>query len=179
MRVHEKNKTLSMEIWNDISGYNGLYQISTLGRVRSLKNKKAKILSQAFKDGYKVISLYRNGNGRMFRVHRLVALSFIDNPKRKPCIDHINGMRDDNRVENLRWCTKKENANYDIAIMNYRNNAISKRGKNVRQYENGVWVADYAGCNEASRMTGICNSSISDCCNGKRKTAGGYEWIYV
>lgn len=101
------------EIWKDIEGYEGLYQVSNLGRVKSfLKNKYVGAI-RAFatdKDGYFTIVLHKPGQKYNKKVHRLVATAFIPNPLNKPCIDHINTNRKDNRVDNLRWCTVKENA---------------------------------------------------------------------
>lgn len=108
------------EIWKDIEGYEGLYQVSNLGRVKSLDRKidfkdgryatyKGRVLSPKIKNGYKYVVVTQNSKYRTFLVHRLVAKAFLPNPENKPCIDHINTDRTDNRVENLRWCTHKEN----------------------------------------------------------------------
>lgn len=106
-----------MQIWKDIKGYKGHYQISNYGNVRSLK-KDAFLMKGGYLKGYKIISLWKNGTGKMFRVHRLVAAAFIPNPGNKPCVDHIDGVRFHNFVENLRWCSINENNNFDIAIRN-------------------------------------------------------------
>lgn len=106
-----------MQIWKDIEGYKGHYQISNYGNVRSLK-KDAFLMKGGYLKGYKIISLWKNGTGKMFRVHRLVAAAFIPNPGNKPCVDHIDGVRFHNFVENLRWCSINENNNFDIAIRN-------------------------------------------------------------
>ena len=106
-----------MQIWKDIEGYKGHYQISNYGNVRSLK-KDAFLMKGAYLKGYKIISLWKNGIGKMFRIHRLVAAAFIPNPENKPCVDHIDGVRFHNFVENLRWCTQDENMNYELAIRN-------------------------------------------------------------
>lgn len=125
------------EVWKPIPQWEGLYEISTQGNVRSIDKKvgmrwmgkvtskfvKGRILTpQHDKDGYKVIHLRDtfNGKNRLLKVHRLVAETFIPNPNNYPSIDHINGKRDDNRVENLRWCTNKQNINFPIAKENRR-----------------------------------------------------------
>ena len=96
------------EIWKDIKSYEGLYQVSNLGMVR-----RNKILKQSTtRIGYKQVHLCKNGKSKMLSVHRLVALHFIDNPNNKSDVNHINGIKTDNRVENLEWNTKKENMNH-------------------------------------------------------------------
>ena len=106
------------EIWKDIKGYEGLYQVSNLGRVKSLErydsyNRKVdeKILKTKENLGYIYVNLHKNGIQKGYKVHRLVAEAFIPNPNNKPCVDHINTIKDDNRADNLRWVTYKENMN--------------------------------------------------------------------
>ena len=106
------------EIWKDIKGYEGLYQVSNLGRVKSLErydsyNRKVdeKILKTKENLGYIYVNLHKNGIQKGYKVHRLVAEAFIPNPDNKPCVDHINTIKDDNRVDNLRWVTYEENMN--------------------------------------------------------------------
>ena len=105
---------MSKEIWKPIKGYEGGYEISNLGRIKSLKGGH-KILKQ-FKQnsGYDLIDISKKGEGFTITVHRLVAKHFIQNPDNKPCVNHINGDKCDNSVDNLEWCTHKEN--YDHAV---------------------------------------------------------------
>lgn len=123
------------EEWRPVIGYEGLYEVSDWGNVRTVeriidmfmflqskyvKRKiKCKLLSKfKDKDGYDGVNFKIKGVHKLGKVHRLVAEAFIPNPENKPYIDHINGIRDDNRVENLRWCTQKENLNFEIAKNN-------------------------------------------------------------
>ena len=119
-------ENLFNEVWRPVKGYEGLYEVSNLGNVRSvdrhvmygnhyhlLKGKPIKSFPNS--RGYLRINLSKNNKVKQYPVHRLVANAFIPNPKNLPCIDHINTIRDDNRVENLRWCSQKENMNNPIS----------------------------------------------------------------
>ena len=114
------------EIWKSIKSYEGLYEISSLGRVKSLNYRgtgKKKILKNIeCSNGYLMVNLTKNGKQKQFKVHRLVAEAFIPNPEDKPCIDHINTIRTDNRVSNLRWVTQKENCNNELSKKKYSEN---------------------------------------------------------
>ena len=115
------------EIWKDIKGYEGMYQVSNLGRVRSLKYGKYKILKGTKSKGYLQVRLSKNGYQTTYRIHRLVAEAFIDKIEGKNCVDHINGIIDDNRSENLKWCTVKENNTFPLAI---KHKQEANKGKN-------------------------------------------------
>lgn len=120
------------DIWKDIAGFEGYYQISNLGSVRSvdriapdttgswgrLRRLKGKLMKTQLLNGYWVVMLYKDSKYRHARVHRLIAEAFIANPENKPHINHINGLRSDNRIENLEWCSHAENMKhcYDIGL---------------------------------------------------------------
>lgn len=112
------------EIWKDIEGYEGLYQVSNLGRVKRMRfiNKntnieKERIKSQKIrKDGYLEVALYKNGKGKYIQVHRLVAKSFIPNPKKLPQVNHIDGNKQNNKMDNLEWCDCQENMQHSYKI---------------------------------------------------------------
>lgn len=108
------------EIWKDIKGYEGLYKISNLGKIKSLsrpRNKYQFIEEHILKTrlthrGYELVSLSKDGKLKSFYVHRLVAQTFIENPEKKSCVNHINGIKIDNQVNNLEWCSYSENMNH-------------------------------------------------------------------
>ena len=126
------------EIWKPIKDYEGLYEVSNLGRVKSLNYRgtgKERILKNTERsNGYLAIGLIKNGKTKMFRVHRLVAEAFIPNPENKPCVDHINTIKNDNRVENLRWVTCEENNNNPLTRKKMSKNHVDIKGENHPMY---------------------------------------------
>lgn len=174
------------EIWKDIEGYKGSYQASNLGPIKSLDRfdsaghkLKGKILKGYINpDGYRQVTLC-NGNIKTCVVHRIIALTFIPNPENKPYINHKKGIKIDNRVSELEWCTPSENNKhaYDIGLK--RKGKEHHFSKPVLQYnKNGVFIAEYFSQTEARRKTGINKANISSACIGKTKTAGGYIWKF-
>lgn len=179
------------EIWKNIQGYEGLYQVSNLGRIKSLNyNHKniEKILKYGIDtSGYKVVNLWKDGKGKTKTIHRLVAIHFISNPNNYPVINHIDENKQNNNITNLEWCTYKYNINYSSrdghAIserMKNNNNAIKKKVKCITTGE--VFDAVI----EAARKYNIDRSSISKACKGKMKYTGKHpitkeelRWEYV
>lgn len=155
------------EAWKVIDGYDG-YEVSSLGRVRSTKHTKAKILSQRLQgDGYLKVQLCRRGKKKDFLVHRLVAKAFVENPSNLPQVNHRNEDKSDNWVENLEWCDNKYNTTYSI-------------GRTVLQYSlDGRQLAAYPSTTAAALETGAGQSHICKCCRGRLKSAGGYVWRYA
>ena len=199
-----------MEEWRDIKGYEGLYQISSEGRVKSkqriARNNqtiKEKIRKPKIdKDGYCCVSLWIDGVSKEYFIHRLVAQAFILNPYNKPCIDHINTNKTDNRAENLKWCTHKENANNPISREKYLRNRYKVEGthrisvyrptkesiekmaekhkKPVAMYKNGILIKKFNSAADAEREdNNLKFMSISAACNGRLKTYRGYEWKFI
>jgi len=176
-----------MEIFKDIKGYEGLYQVSNLGNVRSYyKDKEGKILSAGLKpEGYKYVNLHSDKN-KNFYIHRLVALAFIPNPQNKTQVNHINGIKNDNRLDNLEWATSSENRlhAYKIGLqkgqsINQKKGADNPRSRPVVKLNiNGEFIQNYAGVCEAARQIGGHQANISACCKGKTKTAYSFKWQY-
>lgn len=177
-----------MEIWKDVVGYECKYMVSNMGRVKSLNYNntgKEKIL-KPFKNrkGYLQVILCKNNKIKKFLVHRLVAASFIPNTENKPCIDHINTIKDDNRACNLKWCTAKENVNNPISMK--RRLDVVKFGKDncyskaVYQYSlEDKFIRKWDCMMDVQRELGFRTGNISNCCSGKRKTAYGFVWKYA
>lgn len=153
-----------IEEWKDIKGYEGLYQVSNLGRV-----KRKKILTPWLgTDKYNYISLSKNGNVTKFKVHRLVAKAFIPNPDNKPTVDHINRDRLDNRVENLRWATYKEQRSNQTSTET-KIKAIDIATGEYNYYKSQV---------ECGKKLNLSSKSINDCLRNKQKQLGGYIFEY-
>lgn len=168
------------EIWKDIQGYEGLYQISNLGRVKSYRQwKRAScpaeyILKNSIaNNGYCQITLYKDRKKKKFLVHRLVAEAFIPNPKNLPHINHKDENPSNNNVNNLEWCTPQYNNCYGTA----RFRAMITNGYPVNQYLiNGQWLATYVTSSVAADITGISIKEISACIRGDLHSAGGFIW---
>ena len=186
------------EVWKDIPEYEGLYQGSNFFKVRSVdhwvSNGKGNYLVKGQllnpikeKDtGYLTVRLCKNCVTKKHYIHRLMAELFIPNPDNLPTVDHINRIRDDNKISNLRWAsfqtqrfntTRKKKTPKKKIIVDKQN----INGKPVIQLsKDGHFVAEYSSVKEAERQTGICFVNISNCCLGRkyRHTAGGYRWCY-
>lgn len=171
-----------MEEWRDIQGYEGMYQVSNEGRVRSMDRTirtstgdrfyKGRIISGRVTNGYIYFDLYVMGKRKEARANRLVAEAFIPNPNNLPEVNHIDENPSNNKVENLEWVTHKQNMNHGTC----QERRARKQSKRVQMISNGVVINEFCSMREAQRVTGIGCGNISHCCQGKRKYAEGYQW---
>lgn len=186
-----------------INGYEGIYEVSNLGRVKSLKRKatssirtrmvRERLLAPSINPrGYAIVRLYKNGVRTNFTIARLVATTFIPNPLNKPEIDHIDGTRTNNIVSNLRWVTAKENTNNPVTLkrraeaskrIDHRNHRALKGSDNpisrkvaCLDLKTGI-ITHYSFMGEAVR-SGCCSTSISKCCRGLIKSCKGKQFYY-
>lgn len=135
------------------------------GRIKQIKPRKDH-------DGYMIIDLHDKKICTK-RVHRLVAEAFIPNHENKPQVNHINGNKADNRVENLEWCDCKYNILHKNLILHHKH---SSKKQIIKQIKDGIVIAEFNGLHEAQRKTGFCYQNIGKCCQGKYKTIGGFQW---
>jgi len=185
---------MQKETWKPIVGYEGLYEVSNMGRIKSLpktidihrclQHRNEKIFNGS-KDnhGYMCVTLCNNGKRKTFKVHRLVAYAFIPNPDNLPQINHKDENKANNCVENLEWCDQSYNINYG----NRNKKCILTKNKNgsfgaevpILQYTfDGVFVKRYSSLSEVERTTGKCYVSVICCCSGKFTHSYDYIWIY-
>lgn len=189
-----------MEFWKDIKGYEGLYQVSNMGNVRSadrivhIKKKnfeydelrKGRILKgQARKHGYLAVWLYKlDGTKRQESIHRLVAEAFCAKQDQDTDVNHKNEIKTDNRASNLEWCTHKENSNYGTALARRtktcRDNHV--RWKPVKQYDlQGNFIAEYPSLAEMEKQTGYSKGNVCNAIKGKHGQTHpyGFRWEYA
>lgn len=182
-----------VEDWRPVVGYEGLYEVSDWGRVRSLKYGKERILYQYLTTAnYYLVALSKNGKVRRFGVHRLVATAFIPNPDKKPQVDHISGVRTENFAWNLRWATQSENlrnpATYHkffrplseetknkLSVLAKQRGQRSKRLVDQIDMETGEIIKTWISAAEAGR-NGFSENNIYDCLNGRHKSHKGFLW---
>lgn len=196
------NGTLEREEWRDVVGYEGLYQVSSFGRVKSLArlSKRSdgnyqptptKILVPICVNGYCAVGLHLLGKQKMNYIHRLVADAFVPNPDNLPQVNHRNEDKTCNIPDNLEWCDSKYNINYGTRNKRHSEKINSepikqkmidsKRGtmKPVIQLTlDGEFVKEWESMKEVARVFGIHRSGIQHCCKGKQKTYKGFIWKY-
>ena len=165
------------EIWKDIEGYNDLYQVSNLGRIKSLKRHRETILKPGKVAGYYTVCLSKNNNQKNFFIHRLVAKAFVSNPSNLPCINHKDENKLNNCIDNLEWCTYKYNNNYGT----HKQRVGQKHWKKVNQYDlEGNFIKEWDSLISIEKELNYDHRNISACCKHKygRPTAYGYKWEY-
>lgn len=168
-------------MWKPIIGYEGLYEISDDGEIKSLRyygSEKSHLLKPCKNNqtGYLQVVLTKDGKHKTKTIHRMVAEHFLENHNGEKCINHKDENKQNNKAENLEWCCYSYNNQY-----NGRSKKIAKvQGKRVLQLDKNHKVIDeFDSTREAGRKTGLNQRHISECCNGKAKTTGGYYWAYV
>lgn len=174
------------EIWKDVVGYEGLYQVSNLGRVKSLnynRTGKEKIMKPiSHKYGYLKVNLRKNNSEKKFLIHRLVAQAFLPNPNNLPQVNHKDENPSNNIVTNLEYCDAKYNSNYGTRNEKLSINLTNRKdlSKVVLQIDKNtnVIINIFPSIREAERQTGCSNKNIQRCCKGKSKSAYGYKWSY-
>ena len=172
-----------MEIWKDIKGYEGLYQVSNLGNVKrtlfinrmTTKAKEKQLKPYTNDKGYVQVTLHKDGRAKLCFLHRLVAEAFIPNEDNLPQVNHKDENKGNNNADNLEWCSVKYNLEYGTARQRQANTIKQK----VEQYDlQGNLLKIWDGVVDASKELKINANNISSCCHDKRKTAGGYVWKY-
>ena len=164
------------EIWCPIKGYESLYEVSDKGRVKSIGYCKERILSPGkHSKGYLQVELYKNGDRKMCKVHRLVAQAFIPNPDNLTQVNHKDEDKENNSVQNLEWCSSKYNANFGTRTQRQ----AEKLSKPILQYtKSGEFVREWKSATDVKRNLGYSNCDISSCCNGRHKSAYNFIWKF-
>lgn len=176
---------MTEEKWKDIEGFEGKYMVSNLGRIKALdyrRTGKEKILLQITdKLGYKSIQLWKNANRKKYKIHRLVANTFLPNPNNFPIINHKDKNPSNNSVENLEWCSYQYNVNYskEEQLRGMKNSIKNKlKRKKVGQYYYDQLIKIYESIKSVEE-NGFTPASVSKCCTGKLKSHHGYQWRYI
>ena len=183
--VNLKSSQMKKEVFKPVKGFESLYEVSDYGRVKSLGRnaisgkgnyaRKGKLLKlDLTRNGYLLVTLYNRGKSKRLSVHRIVINTFTINSNKSLQVNHINGIKTDNYIENLEWCTSSENRIHGI-----KTGLVKPVNKSVLQFgKDGTFIAEYHSAVYANKMTGISNTTISSACNEKRKYASGFIWKF-
>lgn len=173
---------IEAEIWLPVAGYEGKYEVSNLGNVKSLYHKGRILSPGTIGGGYLGVSLYKDGKGHTKRLHRVVAVAFLKNLDDLPEVNHIDENKKNNAVSNLEWCTRRHNmlhgtrsARYSASITNHPKKSKPVISTDIPTGEETFYVS----MSEANRQRGYSTSHISQCCSGKRLTHGNCTWRYA
>ena len=179
------------EIWRDIPDYEGLYQVSNLGRVKSLNYNHTKservLCNKKHKSKYLTVTLCKDGCKKNKSIHVLVATAFIQNNNNYPCVNHLDGDKGNNCVTNLEWCDHKQNIAHAIqhGLANHhamlgRKGVLNSTSKPVLQFDKeGNFVKKWYCTSDAARYYGMRPANITNCCKGRNKTLKGFVWKYA
>ena len=185
---------MDKEIWKDIVGYEGLYQVSNTGKVKSLKRKVyagrgrmrwqyERILSEnkTNGNGYKIVTLNKEGKGQNKYIHRLVAETFLENKNNYKYINHKDENKSNNSIDNLEFCTAQYNSTYNnLHIRNGLKNRNNKYSKKILQLnDNDEIINIFPSISEASRQLNVSQQAISDCLRGIQLHSASYKWKYA
>jgi hypothetical protein len=194
----DKDSAQDGQVWKPVKDYELLYEVSSLGHVRSLSrtvtcryNKtrihKGKLLKPIYVKGYGKINLFKNNIIKQFSIHRLVANAFIPNPKNKPQVNHINGNKADNRVKNLEWCTSSENELHSYNVLGkiggkpYLGKLNGDHSKSIPIIQftmDGGKIKTWSCAAEVERSLGFNAINIRACALGISKSSNGFKWVY-
>lgn len=178
------------EIWKDVPQYEGLYQASNLGRIKSLQRKKHIILKSrtSLHDPYETVYLFsklRKESMKITKVHRLVAITFILNPFNKKYVNHINGIKTDNKLENLEWISASENQKHKFEVLGHKYPCKDRFGKDNTRSKSVIqmtldndFIAEYEGVHDAARKTGFNRGAIGNCCRNIANKHKNYKWKF-
>lgn len=173
----------TIEVWKDIDGYDGKYQVSNLGKIRSIrareKNRTIILKPMVQKNGYLYVALWKDNKKKNKLIHRLVALAFVENPNDYPEINHKDENKENNMMDNLEWCEHKTNINYGTCKQKISESKINhpRHSKITYQYtKDGKLVQVWPSAAEIERQLGYCAHVIGACRSRKIKSAYGYVW---
>lgn len=186
------------EIWKDVDGFEGLYKVSNMGNVKTVEHdivysngsvhRMTEHMMKPKGDsyGYHIVCLTKNNRKHYLKVHRLVAKAFIDNPDDLPCVNHKNEIKNDNRVENLEWCTVRYNNIYGTRLQRISDATSKSKHWNSRRVcqvdkDTDEVIKVWDCVRDVERELGYYHTNISACCLGSRnhKTAYGFKWRYM